>query len=66
MKEMYTQNIQPVYDIFLESSQEGEPNLVTPDNLPSVCACLGDLSCHWKATLVGGGSKCKTRFYVPH
>eukprot|EP00978_Attheya_sp_CCMP212_P039418 scaffold204635_cov24-Attheya_sp.AAC.1 len=32
------------------------------NNLPFVCACPGDLSCHWKATLVGGGAKIKTRF----
>jgi hypothetical protein len=57
MKEMYTANIKPVYDLSLVSSKEGETNLMTPDNLPFVCACPGDLSCHWKATLVGGGAK---------
>jgi hypothetical protein len=63
-KEMYTANIKPVYDEFLKSSIEGEPNLMTPGYLPFVCACPGDMSCHWKATLVGGGAKVKTRFCI--
>jgi hypothetical protein len=56
-KEMYSENIKPVYDLFFIASTEGETNGIAPECLPFICSCLGDLSCHWKATEKGKGAK---------
>jgi hypothetical protein len=61
-KEMYSENIKPVYDLFFSASTEGETNVIAPECLPFVCSCPGDLSCHWKATKKGKGAKAGIRF----